>query len=137
MCIGEAETLNDRFQEKLLVSLNKTSFFDAKRAPEGLGGPKRRIEDRRGRRSTKRGHQESKSMVLFKEFNVCLGNIKSDPQNTNQSRHWRVACCRNWRSKKWICYCYCKIDFGGFIGNDRFYLGNGGGPRSAGTTIIQ
>ena len=44
-------------------------------------------------------------MVLLKEFDVFLGNIKSDPQNTSQSRHWRVACCRNWRSKKWIYHC--------------------------------
>ena len=27
-------------------------------------------------------------------------------------------------------------EFGGFIENDRFYLENGGGPRSARTTII-
>ena len=59
-------------------------------------------------------------MVLLKEFDVFLGNIKSHPQNTSQSRHWRVACCRNRRSKKWIYHCKTQVELD--IGEAVFFL---------------
>ena len=40
-------------------------------------------------------------MILLNEFNVfCLRSIKSHPQNTIESRHWKVALCRNGKVKK-------------------------------------
>ena len=41
----------DRFQENLLFSVNKTSFF---KPEDTLGIPRRRVEDRRDARSKKR-----------------------------------------------------------------------------------
>ena len=103
----EAETVflcrrNDRFQEKLLFSLRKTTFLEL----EGtLGRPKRQVEDQRGATSKKEASKRQKVWLYLRNFMFFLGNIESHPRNTSQSPHWRVGLCRNRRAKKWSYHC--------------------------------
>ena len=108
--VREAETSvllrqNNRIQEKLFSLHKQNQLFEARRAPEDTRGRgKHRTQFGRCAKA-KKEPSGSQKVVLPTEFNVLLGNIESHPQNTSHSRHWRVACCKNRRVKKWSYTC--------------------------------